>query len=679
MGLIDSGATSTIIGKQGWEQLSLLNLTLKTGNIASCTIANGDQCSVLGMVTVPVSLENKVILIDMLVIPSLPHVLILGADFWRRMGIIPDLRNDRWFFAVDGVNEVETNDNNLYSLSEHQETLLKALYDELFADMPEDVGRTSLLKHRIITDSMPIKQKYYPVSPVVQKCIDEELDKMLREGIIEPSNSAWASPIILVTKADKKSYRFCIDYRRLNQVSQKDAYPLPRITTILDKLREARYLSTIDIKSAFWQIEMEENSKQYTAFTVPNRGLFQFRRMPFGLSNSPATWQRLIDQVIGNSLEPNVFVYLDDIVLVTDTFEKHISLLREIFRRIKVAGLTVSREKCVFCKPELRFLGYVINRFGLQTDSDKVRAILDLPRPKNVKEVRIVIGMTGWYRRFIDHYSTLVAPITNLLRKHNKFVWSDECEKSFSILKERLVHAPVLSCPNYDLPFTVQCDASGFGLGAVLSQSHPDGEKVVAYISRSLTRLERNFTVTERECLAVLWACDHLRSYLEGVPFTVITDHHALLWLRNLKDPRGRLVRWAVALQQYDFEIVHRKGKDHLVPDCLSRSVPVLDGVKVNDCENNFGDGWYAKQVRRVLDDPRKYVQWRVENGVLYKCIDVKYPELSDIEVDSWKQVVPKPQRSVLLSQAHDALTSGHFGTLKTFNKLSQRYYWPKM
>ena len=232
------------------------------------------------------------------------------------------------------------------------------------------------------------------------------------------------------------------------------------ISSTLDKLNNAKYLSTLDIKSAYWQIPMESSSKKYTAFTVPNRGLFQFKRMPFGLCNAPSVWQRFIDQVLQSDLEPHVFVYLDDIVIVTQTFDKHIEVLTEVFDRLKNAGLTVSQEKCVFCKPELKYLGYKIDKNGLHVDSDKVKAILDIPTPSNVGDIRRIIGTASWYRRFIPNFSTIVAPLTSLLRKNIKFLWTDECENSFRTLKECLVSAPVLCCPDYSLPFSIQTDAS---------------------------------------------------------------------------------------------------------------------------------------------------------------------------------------------------------------------------
>uniref|UniRef100_A0A1Y1L0V4 RNA-directed DNA polymerase n=1 Tax=Photinus pyralis TaxID=7054 RepID=A0A1Y1L0V4_PHOPY len=595
------------------------------------------------------------------------------------MEIVPNLSQNVWKFAVDEVSLPKSTLLPHSALLPNEQLKLSNFLQDIFSKMPNGIGVTNLIKHRIITTSEPIKQKYYPVSPIVQESINKELDALLKDNIVEPSCSPWSSPIILVKKKDN-SYRFCVDFRKINKVTVKDAYPIPQVSATLDKLKNAKYLSTIDIKSAFYQIPLEEDSKQFTAFTIPNRGLFQFKRLPFGLSNSPATWQRCIDKVISNDLEPYVFVYLDDIVVVTQDFDKHLSTLKEVFYRLNSAGLTVSKEKCALCKSQLKYLGYIVNVNGLHVDNDKVEAILNLPIPKGIKDLRRILGMISWYRRFLPNFAHLTAPLTRLTGKNIKFIWSDECNEAFRQIKELLISAPVLSCPDFTLPFIIQCDASGFGLGAVLTQPHSEGERIVAFISRSLNKNERNYSATERECLAVLWSIERFRPYIEGARFTVVTDHHSLIWLSNLKDPRGRLSRWAVAMQQYDFEIIHRKGREHVVPDCLSRAVPVVDFVhNISHNPNNASDKWFDSLRESIVLQPQKYPNWRVQDNKVYKYIPGKYSDLQEPEIDYWKQVIPKQDRANLISKAHDLVTSGHFGVYKTFHKLRSQFYWPKM
>lgn len=676
LGLLDSGASRTIVGADGYERFKRFNLKLLPANVNSCGTADGTQCPVVGRFDVPFCVEGRVTLVEVLVVPSLPHTLILGSDFWRKLGIVPNLRDGHWRFANTPSAPILALTNGTH-LNVDQAKRLEGFLGDLFSRVPDGLGCTTLVEHTIKTSAEPIKQRFYPISPALQKHVYAELDDMLGKGIIEPSNSPWSSPIVMVKKPDG-SYRFCVDYRKLNRVTERDAYPLPMVTNTLDKLRDARYLSSLDIKSAYWQVPVALKSQPMTAFTVPGRGLFQFRRMPFGLHNAPATWQRLIDRVLSH-MEQYVFVYLDDIVVVTQTFDKHLEVLKEVFERLTQAGLTVRRDKCNFCRPELKFLGYVVDEFGLRCDPDKVSAILNIPVPKTVKEVRRFLGVASWYRRFIPNFASLVSPICNLLRKGSSFVWSGKCESAFETIKEYLVSSPVINCPDFDRPFMIQTDASDYGLGAVLTQNFPDGEHVVSFISRSLTKSERKFSATEKECLAVLWAIQKFRCYVEATHFTVVTDHFALLWLSNLKDPSGRLARWSVKLQQYDFDIVHRRGKDNVVPDALSRSVPVVNELtSVDRLFPGYDDSWYRKMIDNVSQRPLDFPLWRVDGGVVYRKTKVLYPGLGSPTLD-WKLVVPKSHRYEIIRQHHDVPVAGHAGVYKTFYRLTQKYYWPKM
>lgn len=679
LGLLDSGATCTLVGRSGWEFLKRLGLELDTSTKTACTVANGQQCRSVGRVHVPFELMGKLCVLEVLVMPDLSHHLLLGTDFWIAMGIVPDLRSDVWHFS--GCNPCDVAAvTDATVLSPDQRLLLEQIIEKKFREMGDGLGYTTLAEHDIITESTPIKQRYYPVSPHRQKILDEELKKMLEQDIVEPSVSGWSSPVLLVPKKDG-GYRFCVDYRKLNSVTKRDAYPLPYVNAILDRLRDAKYLSSLDIKSAYWQVPVRKSSRELTAFTVPGRGLFQFKRMPFGLMNAPMTWQRLIDRVLGADLEPFVFVYLDDIIVVSPNFEIHISLLEKVLDRLTAAGLTVSRDKCHFCRPQLRYLGYVVDGAGLRVDPEKVEAILNIKTPTNVSELRRFVGMASWYRRFVPDFSSVIAPLTNLTKKNVSFIWSQGCDTAFRRIKELLVTAPILNCPDFSREFILQTDASDYGLGAVLSQNCDGDEKVIAFLSRSLSRQERNYTTTEKELLAVIWSVEKLRHYLEGSRFTVITDHYSLLWLNRLKDPTGRLARWAVRLQAFDFNIIHRKGKEHVVPDFLSRSVPrehekheesvcaVSEDVVVRD-------GWYERMLARVRDFPERYPQFRVEEDRLFKYVKCSLPELSG---DPWKLVVPKNRRGEVLYRCHDAETSGHMGVAKTFWRIRDRYYWPKM
>lgn len=684
LGLLDSGSNSTLVNKEGGDILLSLGLILDTTRRMTCKVANGSTCTAVGTIRVPVCLINKVHVLDILLVPNLSSTLILGMDFWLGMDVIPDLRNDVWYFGVErcvSVNGIQAED----TLSVGQRKQLDELLEQKFAKMGLKLGFTTMAEHEIVLQpgTKPIKQRYYPVSPAKQKIIDQELQKMLDSGIIEPSKSAWSSPVVMVPKKDG-TYRFCIDYRALNAVTQKDAYPLPYVSAILDRLSGAKYLSSLDIKSAYHQVGMKQTCREYTAFTVPGRGLYQFKRMPFGLTNAPATWQRLVDTVLGADLEPYVFVYLDDVIVVTPDFNTHIEILTKVLDRLIAAGLTIGREKCNFCRQSLRYLGYIVDARGLHVDPEKVSAILNLDSPKTAKEIRRFVGMAGWYRRFIPSFSELISPLNKLTHTNTRFVWTSECENSFQKIKQLLTSAPILTRPDFSKPFSLQTDASAHGIGAVLTQKFEDGEKVICFLSRSLTKLEQKYTTTERECLAVIWAVEKLRHYLEGTKFTVITDHASLLWLHRLKDPTGRLARWALRLQPFTFDIIHRRGRENIVPDFLSRSVPVSVEAVQEDLTDpieefkNSTDHWYKKMKERILSTPDKFPHWRVENDILYKYVQNDIPELSQ-EWDVWKLVVPKDKRRALIKEHHDNVRCGHLGSYKTYWRLHTKYTWPKM
>lgn len=315
---MDSGCSKTIIGEIGWNLLSSLGLSLHNSKLSSksCLLANGETCQILGTVTLLITVQDRTISLEVLVIPEIRHSLILGIDFWKAMDFVPNFQNGTWTFAdANEISAVST--DHLFSrstISSVEEQSLQSILDSPVLNSSE-LGCTNLIEHHIRTSAEPIKQRYYPLSPALLKITNTELDSMISLGIVEPSSSPWTSLIVLVKKKDNY-YRFCIDYRKVNAVTKKDAYPLPYINTILDCLRDAQYLSSLDIRSAYWQIPLSKDSKLITAFTIPGRGLYQFTHMPFGLHNSPATFQRLIDQILGADLEPYCFAYTSSYLIL---------------------------------------------------------------------------------------------------------------------------------------------------------------------------------------------------------------------------------------------------------------------------------------------------------------------------------------------------------------------------
>jgi hypothetical protein len=330
-----------------------------------------------------------------------------------------------------------------------KELLLR--HRDVFSLNEDDIGRTTLVKHSIDTgNAPPIRQAPRRLPLAKQQTVREKIDEMRRQGIIEPASGPWASPIVLVSKKDG-STRFCVDYRRLNNITRKDSYPLPRIDTILDSLEGSCWFSTLDLKSGYWQVELDQKDKEKTAFCA--EGLWQFRVMPFGLCNAPATFERLMDRVLSGTSSKSVLVYLDDVIIHGKTVEEELQHLDDVFQRLRQAGLKLSPNKCHFFKKETRYLGHIVGEDGIRTDPDKSKVVREWRQPRNQKEVRSFLGLCSYYRRFIQNFASIAKPLHVLSSVKKSFAWTSDCQAAFDTLKERLTSAPVLACPDPDALF----------------------------------------------------------------------------------------------------------------------------------------------------------------------------------------------------------------------------------
>ena len=476
-------------------------------------------------------------------------------------------------------------------LPEHMHTLLKDLpsslsdaevlmivelleeYEDVFQSPDEPLGRTGVVKHTIdVQGHPPIKQAPRRLPYHRQEIVKEELKKMLEQDLIRPSDSPWASPIVLVTKKDGTT-RFCVDYRKLNDVTRKDAFPLPRIDESLDTLGGAKYFCTLDLASGYWQVEMAEEDRAKTAFCT-KYGLFEFNVMPFGLCNAPATFEKLTERALAGLQWEECLVYIDDVIIFGRTFLEVLQRLARVLERFRLYQLKIKAKKCDLFKKIVEFLGHLVSEEGIQCDPKKLSRVKEWPTPKNVSEVRSFLGLAGYYRKFINNFSTLAGPLVELTQKDVPFTWSERQEFSMQELKKSLLTAPVLAYPDMDRPFLLDTDASGTGIGGVLSQVQPDGEeRPVAYASFTLNKSQRRYCTTKRELLAVITMIEHFKQYLVGRHFVVRTDHASLLWLKAFKDPEGILARWLARLELYNFQMKYREGRLHMNADTLSRLV----------------------------------------------------------------------------------------------------------
>ena len=364
-----------------------------------------------------------------------------------------------------------------------------------------------------------------------------------------------------------------MDYRKLNAVSQADAYPMPRVDELLDNLGQAKYISTVDLTKGYWQVPVAEKDRGKTAFTA-GAGLFQFNVMPFGLRGAPATFQRLMDVVLTGMGEYSA-AYMDDVVIFSMTWEDHLQHIRQVLQKLQDVGLTIKGRKCQFGMQQCTYLGHVVGMGCLRPEAGKVEAVKQFPTPSTKSDVRTFLGLAGYYRKFIPNFASVAAPLTDLTRKSapNQVQWSDECETAFCRLKAAMCSSPVLEAPDFQKPFILQTDASEQGVGAVLSQKNALGqEHPVSYFSRKLLPREAKYSTVEKECLAIKLAVQAFRVYLLGWPFVIQTDHRSLMWLDKFKDTNDRLARWSLALQPFQFSIVHRPGASNGNADASSRA-----------------------------------------------------------------------------------------------------------
>ncbi|XP_075188139.1 uncharacterized protein LOC142260631 [Anomaloglossus baeobatrachus] len=450
-------------------------------------------------------------------------------------------------------------------------------YQEAFSRNDEDFGCTSAIEHEIPTgDAAPIRERYRQIPPKMYQEVKDMVASMLENRVIQESQSPWAAPVVLVRKKDG-SLRFCVDYRKLNAQTVREAYPLPRIEESLSALGHAKFFSTLDLASGYWQVPVAEKDKAKTAFILP-MGLYEFNRMPFGLSNAPGTFQRLMEHCLGDLNFESVLIYLDDVIVFGTSFKDHLQKLRQVLGRLRDHGLKIKPRKCQLFQHRIEYLGHVVTTEGVQPAASKVEPVQKWPRPNTLREVRAFLGLAGYYRRFIPKFAHLAGPINELLRgtaggpKTRPIEWGPRQQEAFEALKKALTSAPILAYARFDALFLLYTDGSLHGLGAVLSQMQDGRERVIAYGSRSLRESERNpdnYSSFKLELLALVWAMtETFAEYLTGAEVTVMTDNNPLAHLGNAK--LGALEqRWMARLSKYQYHIQFRSGRENSNADAL--------------------------------------------------------------------------------------------------------------
>ncbi len=570
-------------------------------------------------------------------------------------------------------------------------------YEDIFQPIPAGLPPEREMAHTIPLEEghKPPFRPIYRLSPLEIEEAKRQVTEYIHKGWIEPSSSPYGSPILFVKKKDG-GLRMVIDYRALNKLTIKNRYPLPRIDDLFDQLAGSRVFSSLDLAQGYHQIRISKEDVPKTAFRVPF-GHYQFKVLSFGLTNAPATFQGVMNRIFQQYLGKFVLVYLDDILVFSKTQEEHLEHLRKVFEILRENKLFAKLTKCHFAKSELEYLGHVVGKDGIKVDPRKIETVATWARPNDVSQLRSFLGLSNYFRRFIQGYSTLVAPLTHLTRKDVKYIWTEQCQESFEGVKYALTHAPVLSLPIFGERFEVICDASLLGIGAVLLQKG----RPIAFESRKLTPAEKNYTTGEQELTAVVHALRTWRCYLEGSECVVITDHNPLTYLKSQQNLSRRQARWLEYLEQtFHYRWEYRPGRSN-VADPLSRNP--LDEKRVRlalltrSASNRSFQPVAADTGRSApmeMTNTRKSPPG-FDNEFLNKIIagyalDPWFKDPVNIEKLVFKDAIWYCQEAIvvpdvgslrkdILFECHDAFYSGHMGITKTLKQVETNFWWPKL
>ncbi len=562
-------------------------------------------------------------------------------------------------------------------------------FKEIFAPNPKAPPLSTKTKcHVPLKDGcVPLRLPPYRASPKVLLELKKQIQEMLDNKIIKKGTSAWAFPVVLAPKPDG-SWRFCVDYSKLSSMVHQDSYPLPRIDDTLEKLGKAKNFSTMDAASGYWQIPIVEEDKEKLAFTTPF-GSYQWNRMPFGFCNSSGTFQRAMNETLDEHLFNCCLVYVDDIIVFSSSIEQHKKDLANVLIALQKFGWTLKLSKCKFAHTKLDFLGHTISHGQVQVAKVNIDKLLNMKRPSKIKELQSFLGLSNYYRRFIDHYTDVVAPLYNLLRKETEWTWSQEHEKSFCKIVKLLGEYPILKLADFEKPFIIRTDASDLGMGMVLAQIHDGKEHPVAFHSIKFSpNQSKNWPTWKKEGCAIVTAVKYWHHYLAYTSFTLVTDHEALKRiLDSTKTCKPIIDRWRIYLGQFTYKIIHRPGKDMVIEDGMSRSLNFLP-IVLKDLFHSQDQDPLIKELKDLflnseLKPSTKEVEKIFKQNFDYFIMDENILYFINPYVKKGKGVkrliVGEKMIIPLLAQFHDHPLAGHLGVDKTYEKLAKKFWFPEM
>ena len=564
--------------------------------------------------------------------------------------------------------------------NEKSKSMIEKFADVFPNDLPKQLPpkRSSDFKIELKEGAKPVTRAPYRMSSVELAELKKQLDDLIAHGFIVPSKSPYGAPILFVKKKDG-STRMCMDYRALNDQTIKNSYPLPRVDELLDQLQGAKVFSKIDLRSGYHQILINEQDTWKTAFRS-RYGLYEFKVLPFGLTNAPAHFMALMQEVFHELLDICVIVFLDDVLIYSRDENEHDKHLTQVLQLLRKHQLYAKLSKCELYKTRISFLGHTLSADGVHMETSKVDAIQQWPAPMTISDLRGFLGLAGYYRRFIAFFSAIALPLTALLKKDKAYKWNDEANKAFQKLKWAVQNAPVLVTPRQDLEFVVTTDASGFAVGASLSQDSGEGLQPIAFMSKKMIPAERNYATHEQELLAIICALKEWRHHLHGRKFKIVTDHASLRYLHTQPHLSARQTRWCEYLSQFDFHIEYMEGKQNVVADALSRRADHRE-ANVNSTMIKIVATELLDEIKMLYDDDDLLGRDQ-SNEDRAKAVSKHKLKLEDgmwIKDDRYYVPSSRALKAKLLAEAHDSVLAGHVGSAKTIELLSRDYFWPRM
>uniref|UniRef100_A0A1B6G9I6 RNA-directed DNA polymerase n=1 Tax=Cuerna arida TaxID=1464854 RepID=A0A1B6G9I6_9HEMI len=603
--------------------------------------------------------------------------------------ITPTLTTD-----TDLIKDTIYTNQRLNEEQKEQLTNLLTKYQNTFSDTP---GLCNVYQHKLeIKDTTTFKQQSYPVPLIHQNAVMEEINRMETLGIIERSHSTFINPIIPVIKKSGE-IRLCLDARKLNQLLIPDYECNRSVNELLGNACNAKWLTSIDLTASYWQIPLSQESRQYTGFQFRGK-TYHYKVVPFGISTSQAALVHALDRVFADEVEDFTLIYVDDICVISSNFTDHLSHIETILNKLTKANMTVKFSKSTFCQSSIPFLGYTLTESGIQMDESKVQPILDFPTPTNRKQLKSFLGCINYYNKFIDHYSETIQPLFRLTSKKNKFIWTKEDDVTFAKIKSLFLKTNVLHHPDVTKTFFLQTDASDYAIGGHLYQLKDDGNKAaIVFLSRVLQPAEQRFTTTEKELLAIVYCLQKTRYLILGAKLKILTDNHAITFLKTCKLLNNRLTRWILAIQEYNFEIEHCKGTDNQTADTLSRITYPQSSPHLQQPQPDFIVSYIRKVVNPQLrknflelaklqtEDPLLRIPYAIlelgPESPLHERMSQKYMLNNGIlyqkHRDNWLIVIPEVTVNLLIWECHHQYL--HCGAKKCFNILQECFIFRNM